>query len=640
MLTFINLNQLFMKKLQPLYRLTIIFVLFVSTIIFSAPAKAQEIPCSANWWARCCKCDKECVVVTPRPAFGYCRHCNLLCKNCRKELGDLNAALEKLRGKNRGLKEAYDAFEKDYAEALENYNKARESVYGKEGDLLGGDPTLSGLSGSFGKFSGAGFAVLGNAGGATNTFKTVANGISIYQTSGPGDAVMNFSGAAADVFSSSEYAKKLTETILRKEMLDFYIDQLKIGSPVDFARANYIKKVNSIPGNIEDLRKGADFMGVLLDIWGYYTATRDLFKDITDIKENYTNKNIAKKEMDKISDSIVKNVELMTCIKETLDSLSKGRFTSIESKNFLYAFTAKMLLPALLKKHAANLYYTIPDRFIIKVNLVDSIWQLDELKLKSALSQLEQLMTLELRMVNRIENEIIPYLIPWIANRWKELKPAVLLKMLQKAHASLKILVSDLEKAKPLFEKIRGDVATLFIGYEIDFMAASSNSTGNLSPGAIGLSGKDKWKIAENKNIKGELGRVNMAFPKGIEWSIDIYTTEKTFLRNISGFGTTTFYDLVPGNYTLTMYSIPIENVPVEKGKATKLRVGFINFASPGHWEIHDESNENTYTTHNMAKTIAIPVGTYQVRFADKFYRVIIKEGQTIKFEKPLGDIY
>lgn len=615
----------------------VIIGLTVSAILSPIITKAQaDTVCSANWWAICCKCKTNCLIVKPLPAFGYCRECNLLCPDCNRKLGNLNDALEKLKGRNRGLKEAYDAHEESYAKASQKYDATREKIYGNES----GEWTASGLTGSLGKFSGAAFGVLSNTTGATNAFKTVSNAVSIYQTSGTSDAMMNGTGTVIDLFTSSGYIKNILVDEIFKNDVDKMYRQMRNGTSVDQVMKNFNHDlVPNTPYNLDEVMKGADFAGFLMDVYGYYSATKELFNDISHIQDYLFRMNAAMKEMKKISDSIVKNVELMICIRETLDSLNSGGLGSRSSKEFSNMYAVNMIIPA-SSSALFSKYFSLAIENPLHISLYDTSWQMDEIKITSAFNQLKKLNGLLTIMMKRINKEILPPLIPWITNRREELKPAVLLQLLQRAKKSISVLITDLGKAKDLTQPIIENIETATNGYEINYLSDISNTSATGAHVEKGSGGTDKWTIKSNTKIKGELGRVNMNFPRGVEWSIDFSTTENKFITNRSSYSKhQPFYDVVPGNYNLTLNHITIENVSVEKGKETKLKTGFLHIISTRPWEIYSESKEKYYTSGNKPVKMALPAGRYLLNFEGKDYRVMIGEGAYVKFEIPVTSV-
>ena len=122
----------------------------------------------------------------------------------------------------------------------------------------------------------------------------------------------------------------------------------------------------------------------------------------------------------------------------------------------------------------------------------------------------------------------------------------------------------------------------------------------------------DKWVITPVKNMKGVLGRLDINFPADVERNILIYQqTDNKFLRSVSHSDKT--YTIAPGEYRFTITNVPIENVPIQKGHETRLKMGFLNVVSEGDWHLYNETKEKAFTSGNKPKKLPLPVGSYQL---------------------------
>ncbi|MFN2458677.1 MAG: hypothetical protein ABR502_10775, partial [Chitinophagaceae bacterium] len=150
----------------------------------------------------------------------------------------------------------------------------------------------------------------------------------------------------------------------------------------------------------------------------------------------------------------------------------------------------------------------------------------------------------------------------------------------------------------------------------------------------------NKWVIS-TANMKGVLGRLNTTFPADVEWSILIKATDDKFITSRSGFSKHgPSYDLAPGMYNFRLNTITVENVPIERGKATRLKAGYLNIVSEGHWEIYNEAKQKLHTTGNKPKKIALPVGNYQLKLGGAFFPVNIKDGEAVGEDGKTVDDY
>lgn len=143
-----------------------------------------------------------------------------------------------------------------------------------------------------------------------------------------------------------------------------------------------------------------------------------------------------------------------------------------------------------------------------------------------------------------------------------------------------------------------------------------------------------KWVITPVPTMKGVLGKLNTQFSEGADWSIDIRTAaENKFITNRSSYSKHgPLQDIAPGTYNFQLNTILVENVPIEKGKETRLKAGILNIVSEGRWELRSENKEKFHTSGSKPKKIVLPVGNYQVKLGTQFFPVIIKDEETVEY--------
>ena len=142
----------------------------------------------------------------------------------------------------------------------------------------------------------------------------------------------------------------------------------------------------------------------------------------------------------------------------------------------------------------------------------------------------------------------------------------------------------------------------------------------------------DKWVITPVATMRGAMGRLSTQFPEGVVWSVDIRSGEDKFLTNRSSaskHGTT--HELPPGTYNFKLNTVPVQGVPIEKGKETRLKYGILNIVSNGNWHIYDSTQKKYYTSGTKPKRLAIPVGSYQLKFGGAFMTVVVKDGEEVE---------
>lgn len=142
-----------------------------------------------------------------------------------------------------------------------------------------------------------------------------------------------------------------------------------------------------------------------------------------------------------------------------------------------------------------------------------------------------------------------------------------------------------------------------------------------------------KYEITPATTMRGVLGRLNTQFAPDVDWSIDIRNRENKFITNRSSYSKHgNAQEVAPGVYNFEMNHILVENVPIEKGKVTRLKAGILNIVSEGNWELYDETEKKFRTSGNKPKKFALPVGTYRLKLGGQFYTVVMKDGKEEEF--------
>ncbi|HLG41322.1 MAG TPA: hypothetical protein VI461_16705, partial [Chitinophagaceae bacterium] len=140
----------------------------------------------------------------------------------------------------------------------------------------------------------------------------------------------------------------------------------------------------------------------------------------------------------------------------------------------------------------------------------------------------------------------------------------------------------------------------------------------------------DKWVITPVPTMKGVLGRLDINFPADVERNILIYRpTDNKYITSVSRNDKT--YNIAPGVYRFTLTAVPVENVPIQQGHETRLKMGFLNVVSEGWWHLYNETKEKNYINSSKPYKVALPVGRYQIKLGGQFYPVIIKDGETVE---------
>ncbi len=153
---------------------------------------------------------------------------------------------------------------------------------------------------------------------------------------------------------------------------------------------------------------------------------------------------------------------------------------------------------------------------------------------------------------------------------------------------------------------------------------AGEETTGNANE-------TEKWVISPVPSMKGVLGRLNINYPAGVDrWILLYRPADNKYLGSVSENDKT--YTLGPGEYRFLITDVPVENVPIQKGHETRIRIGFLNVVSEGGFYLYNNTKEKLYTTYDKPKKIALPVGSYQVKLGGQFYPFTIKDKETVEY--------
>ncbi|HYC38969.1 MAG TPA: hypothetical protein VEB63_00660 [Chitinophagaceae bacterium] len=613
-------------------------LLVASTLWGQNPA-----PCSANWWAKCCVC-ATCLVVEKLPKFGYCRHCNLLCPDCRKNLGNLDSALSRLKAENRALMEKLRSSQRTANEQNAKLTDALIKTYGQEaGHWTVFDPaswrnmTGSGFNSSLGKFATASASLLADFNGAGLPIKILVNVISTAQSEGAVDAATNLNGILFDILTEDKLRKAFENEMILNAGQKF-AEEIRNARNLRgaafhqaFMRAkrNFMREARFVE-NFSKATNKIDFGNTLLDIYQFIQAGADVIANLYDIYDSYRSREDALKDRLATQNQIVKNVKLMACIRETKDSLNNGglgrRLPFAGSLSF--ALLGSRLLPL---QEEFTCFSPLTNAVINSPG--ESFWEVDTFRVKAAITQIRKLQAALNQMIRVFADDVVPPLIPWTLQRHEQLSAESRISLLKSLKTPLDNMVSLHKTAMNLSDGIEENMAHVISGQEVFYL---TDVAGARDPEKYNTTIGERWIQTANGRIKGEVGRINMSFPPDAEWSIDFYSAGNKFVGNRSKAGKKQYEDFPPGKYLLKLNSIPVENVGIEKGKETKLKVGFLELVSPGDWELYSESKQKYYTSGNKPAKLALPVGNYVLDFGDRDFSVQIRERVTVRFELPV----
>ncbi|MGZ8536697.1 MAG: hypothetical protein ACXWV9_00475 [Flavisolibacter sp.] len=192
--------------------------------------------------------------------------------------------------------------------------------------------------------------------------------------------------------------------------------------------------------------------------------------------------------------------------------------------------------------------------------------------------------------------------------------------------------VSTIKVGQPLYAAPINDFAIVQSSYgspngamnSYGYGATSSeNSSGNSTS-------SEKWVITPVTNMKGVLGRLDINYPVEVDRRIEIRAaTDNKFITTVSQ--NDKQYTMAPGHYNFVISTVPVDNVPIQKGHETRLKIGYLNIVSEGVWNLLTESKEKIHTTGNKPKKLALPIGNYQLKLGTDFFPVTIKDKETVE---------
>ncbi len=138
--------------------------------------------------------------------------------------------------------------------------------------------------------------------------------------------------------------------------------------------------------------------------------------------------------------------------------------------------------------------------------------------------------------------------------------------------------------------------------------------------------------VVPNPVMKGRLGRLLVTYPEGTKAGARIGVS-KGDVEATSGYGNKAF-ELLPGSYTINISGKRVDNVTVQSGHDTKVKVGVLRVTAPGGARIGvlDKDGKTEITSGYGNKEFGLPIGTVYVSVAGQSEAVTIKDGQITDF--------
>ncbi|HUF71536.1 MAG TPA: hypothetical protein VMR74_01425 [Gammaproteobacteria bacterium] len=147
-----------------------------------------------------------------------------------------------------------------------------------------------------------------------------------------------------------------------------------------------------------------------------------------------------------------------------------------------------------------------------------------------------------------------------------------------------------------------------------------------------GGSGSACCDIVPNPAMRGRLGRVVVAYPEEVSPRIDVFRAGET--RSVAGGYGDAAFDLLPGNYDVTISGKRVTGVTVRSGNDTKIRVGVLHVtASDGtRVDLVDQADGRSLIGGYGTDAYGLPIGEVGVQIAGQTEAVVIEAGQVTDF--------
>jgi hypothetical protein len=138
--------------------------------------------------------------------------------------------------------------------------------------------------------------------------------------------------------------------------------------------------------------------------------------------------------------------------------------------------------------------------------------------------------------------------------------------------------------------------------------------------------------VVPNAAMAGRLGRIVVTYPEGTDAQarIDVSREGKPATN---GYGNQAF-ELLPGSYTVVISGKQVDNVTVQSGHDTKVKVGVLRVTAPGgtRLDVLDKDGKTNLTNAYGSKQFGLPVGTVRLQIAGQSETVTIQEGKITDF--------
>jgi hypothetical protein len=134
-----------------------------------------------------------------------------------------------------------------------------------------------------------------------------------------------------------------------------------------------------------------------------------------------------------------------------------------------------------------------------------------------------------------------------------------------------------------------------------------------------------KWEMQPDPSLKGVTGQLVIQMPKAIPIMSHLQAFKSGDTKVAASWFGNNKSNLIPGTYDILLEKYKLNNVPIEKGKTTRLKVGLLNFTPRQSVTIVDGSQQK-FAMAGPFK-IVLPVGTYYID-GKKDQAFVMKDGE------------
>jgi len=138
--------------------------------------------------------------------------------------------------------------------------------------------------------------------------------------------------------------------------------------------------------------------------------------------------------------------------------------------------------------------------------------------------------------------------------------------------------------------------------------------------------------VVPNPTMTGRLGRLVVTYPEGTDAQarIDVSREGKPATN---GYGNKAF-ELLPGSYSVVISGKQVDNVTVQSGHDTIVKVGVLRVTAPGgtRLDVLDMDGKTNLTNGYGNKQFGLPIGTVLLKVAGQSEAVTIQDGKITDF--------